>query len=466
MKKPEDGNGVFVMKKLTTRGLQALAGGPSRLRSGSSKAAGTDPVARLAAEPVRPPQDSLNEVTIPRADVKAPIALATNDEIDAATRRVEAAKPKLRDEDIETLLQQNPMTASSPRPAAGLSARDDERAERTALMELPKPAPAMAPQPAAAAKSAAPQMSLRTPPTLIHAQQAIPDDIRQLAIRALEAQKAGAPPPSVGAVALPMPPSSQPAVARSTVTPLPQKPQPGAPQLVKTNGKVQIVVRETKRRTAAGWSAMLVALGVFIGLSTVAIVHGDARHAWEAVKGSASQKQPEPPAAVAAAATPAPTPAPEPVVAATPTEPVAPATAPGDTKLADNGKPSDVKDESKTAPKPEPKPEVTKPDPAPKPQVKPSNAYASARPAAPKPAAAAVAAADDDKPAKAAAKPEAIAAAPKPKPEPVAAKPKDPPAKPAAAPAPAPAPGKGGGGDDDVAKISQMAQQQLGAALP
>ncbi len=471
-KKPEDGSGngggVIVMKKLTTRGLQALAGGPSRLRSVKGAPATPTPGVAAAAVPneapkMRAPVDSMAEVTLPRETV-APIQLATDDELDQATLLLEESAPKLRDEEIETLLQESPL--SSPRPAAGLAAAQDARVERTAILEAPKVAAAaamfdVAEPPAPKQKH---QMSLRTPPTLIHQQSAIPDEIRQLAIRALEMQKTQASSSGAGLVS---PPASQPAQAKSAVSPAPQKPQPGAPAVVKSGGKVQIVVRETKRRTAFGWTAMLLALGVFVGLSTVAVIHGDAKHAWNAAKNYASQKRPEPAPPVVAAAPAAPAvqvaqaPAADPVAAApapvpAPADPVA---AP-DTRIADN-KPSagDVKDDAKASPKPDPKPEVTKPDPAPRPQQKPSNAYASTKVAS-----------GDDRPAPAprAAKPKpdpepVVAATPKPKPEPVAAKPKpekDPVAT--AKPDPKPAPK----GDDDVAKISQMAQQQLGAALP
>ncbi len=455
MKKPDTGNGVIVMKKLTTRGLQALAGGPSRLRSSKPSPFGAQPSKSAQSpevEKMRPPVDSLNEVTLPRETAVKPIALASDEEIDHATLLVEQAQPKLRDEDIETLMQSNPL--SSPRPAAGLAAREDERVERverTALLVAPPPSAAM-PSPLGEPEPPKPQMTLRTPPTLIHAQNAIPDEIRQLAIKALADQKAAAaaPPP-------PAAPLSQPMQAKTAVTPVPQKPQPGAPALVKGGGKVQIVVRETKRRTAVGWTAMLLALGVFVGLSTVAVIHGDARHAWDAAKNYASPKPAEPviaaaPAVQAPGMDPvavAPAPVPPPIAAPAPAaDPIAANT---DLKVADN-KPSDVKDDAKASPKPEPKPEVTKPDPAPRPQQRPSNAYASApsRFAAAKPE-------PKPEPMFVAAKPE-----PKPKPEPVAAAIKPKPEKdPAPAPTPAAKPK-----DDDVAKISQMAQQQLGAALP
>jgi len=466
VKKTEDGkgDGVIVMKKLTTRGLQALAGGPSRLRSVKGAPVATAAAASHEAPKMRAPVDSMAEVTLPR-ETAAPIALATDEELDQATLLLEQGAPQLRDSEIETLMQSNPMV--SPRPAAGLAAQDDERVERTAVLQAPTPAPApvfVAPEPAPAPQH---QMSLRTPPTLIGAQLAIPDEIRQLAIKALEAQKTAAQFPSVGAVVLP-PPASQPAMAKSAVTPVPQKPQPGAPAVVKSGGKVQIVVRETKRRTAFGWTAMLLALGVFVGLSTVAVVHGDAKHAWDAAKSYASQKRAEPAPAVAAAPPAAPTPDPVAVAPVAPPAPADPVAAPAptpdpkaDTRIADNKPATDPKDDAKAAPKPDPKPEVMKPDPAPRPQQKPSNAYASTKVAS-----------NDDKPAPKVAKADApppMFAAPKPepkaKPDAVAAKPK-PEKEPVATAKPDPKPAAAAPKDDDVAKISQMAQQQLGAALP
>ncbi len=350
---------MIVMKKLTTRGLQALAGGPSRLRS------------------LRPKDEPAREPTISTKPLPPPL----------------------------------------PPPPADSR---DSQSEVTLAREVPPNAPLahLSPMP----------KTLATPATLIHDQAAIPEDIRQMAIRSLEMQK------TMAAV----PPAPNSASKSATVSPVPPAPQPGAPAVLKS--PVQVVVRETKRKTAFGWGAMLVALGIFVGLSTVAVIHGDAGQAFDAVKQFGSPKRPAPPLIAipqALAAAPA------------PVEPSTQAQAAAPIVVADNKPaPADAKDDPK--PKPDPKPDVSKPDPAPRPAQKPSNAYASTRVAS--------------APAKPVAKPEAkdkddvvVAAKPK-KEEPkkddavVATKPDPKPAMPTAS--------------DDGSKISQMAQQQLGATLP
>jgi hypothetical protein len=422
VKNPED---VIVMKKLTTRGLQALAGGPSKLRSAR-------PAATIEPVPASAP-------TAPRSPLPPPLPPPT---VQASVApEVELSKPTPQER--ARALMDSQFDITLPRERSSTPPREF----LPEIEALPKK-----------------QMVIATPPTLVHAKHDIPDDIRQLAIRSLEMQKtqAQSAPPSAGHY-----PSSAPAVALPTnrpvpssikvkapVSPVPPAPQPGAPAVLKGESPVQVVVRRETRRTAFGWTAMLLALGVFIGLATVAVAHGDAAQAYTVLKQYASQKrtvtapaaQPtvESPVAVVAptpppVATPQADPQPQPTTTPAPSTPTS---ASGNAKVADN-KPADVKDTPR--PKPEPKPEVTKPDPAPRPAPKPANAYAKAdrtdRDDKPEPKVAA----STPKPVVAKSRPEkddTVAAAPEPKPR------------------PAPA------ADDSAAKISQMAQQQLGAALP